>query len=84
MNILFDNDSVMGKTITLTQSGNQTITLQPDSAYNLKSIHGFIYVYGDSVQKPNVLVNNIELMRYHAPADTTQVASATEAKDEKQ
>ena len=84
LNILFDNDSVMGKTITLTQSGNQTITLQPDSAYNLKSIHGFIYVYGDSIQKPNVLVNNIELMRYHAPADTTQVASATEAKNEKQ
>ena len=84
LNILFDNDSVMGKTLTVNQSGSQTITLQPDSAYNLKSIHGFIYVYGDSIQKPNLLVNNIELMRYHAPADTTQVASTTEDKEEKQ
>ena len=84
LNILFDNDSVMGKTLTLTQSGRQSLTLQPDSAYNMKSIHGFIYVYGDSIQKPNVLVHNIELMRYHAPADTTRVATTTEDKDEKQ
>lgn len=84
LNILFDNDSVMGKTLTLNQTGRQTITLQPDSAYNLKSIHGFIYVYGDSIQKPNVLVHNIELMRYHAPSDSTQVVSATEDKDVKQ
>jgi hypothetical protein len=74
----------MGKTLTLNQTGRQTITLQPDSAYNLKSIHGFIYVYGDSIQKPNVLVHNIELMRYHAQSDSTQVVSATEEKDDKQ
>lgn len=74
LNLLFDNDSVIGKTLDITQSGIQSIELKPDSSYQLKSINGFIYLHKDSVQKPSILVNDITLMRYHCKDDSTTVA----------
>ena len=79
LNLQFENDSVLGQTLTVSQSGKQTLRLQPDSAYQLKSINGFIHLHQDSIQKPNVLINDLSLMRYHAPADTTTLVK-TETK----
>lgn len=73
LNMMFDNDSVIGKTLTLNKSGKQTLELIPDSAYQLKGIHGFIYLNKDSAQKPSILINDISLMRYHCKEDSTTV-----------
>ena len=81
MTLLFNNDSVAGKTLTLTQSGKQTLDLQPDSAYQLKSINGFIYVHGAPLQKPSVLVNDINLMRYHCKEDSTSTTNNPSSKE---
>ena len=75
-NILFDNDSVAGRVEDITRSGVQTLYIQPDSAFAIKSVNGFIY-YTDSdsvANTPGLIVNNITLTRYHEPIDTTAVA----------
>ena len=75
-NILFDNDSVVGRVKDITCSGVQTLYIKPDSAFAIKSVSGFIY-YMDSdssTNKPGLIINNITLTRYHEPVDTMTVA----------
>ena len=75
-NILFDNDSVVGRVKDITCSGVQTLYIKPDSAFAIKSVSGFIY-YMDSdssTNKPGLVINNIALTRYHEPVDTMTVA----------
>ena len=65
LNVVFENDSVMGEVKHVAQSGKQSIYLSTDSTYRMKSMNGFIYVPQDSVQDPHVLIRNISLTRYH-------------------
>lgn len=65
LNYYFDNDSVQGLTRTITASGRQHLYIQPDSAYKIKSISGFIYYTNSKNAKGSVLLNGISLMRYH-------------------
>lgn len=77
-NIIFDNDSVViGKVKEFTASGTQTLYIKPDSAYQIKSLNGFIYYMGDSAQNLGMIVNNIKLTRYHEPVDTTATTLST-------
>ena len=74
ISVTFDNDSVVGETRQISQSGRQSICLMPDSAYRMKMMNGFILVPNDSLQNPNILINNIKLMRYHQEqTDSTAV-----------
>ncbi len=77
-NVLFDNDSIIGRVMDVTTSGVQTLYIQPDSAYAIKSINGFIYYTNlDSLNTTSagVLVNHLSLMRYHAPVDSVALAA---------
>ena len=65
LNIVYDNDSVIGMTKSITQSGPQSIYLHTDSMFNIKTLNGFIYVPEKQDKKPNILVHNISLTRYH-------------------
>ena len=65
LNVVYENDSVIGMTKSVTQSGLQSIYLHTDSAFNIKSLNGFIYVPEIQDKKPNILVHNISLTRYH-------------------
>lgn len=69
-NILFDNDSVVGRVKEITYPGVQSLYLKPDSAYKIKSINGFIYYSGKQNAALGMIVNNISLTRYHEPVDT--------------
>lgn len=66
LNFYFDNDSVQGLTQTVTTSGLQHLYLQPDSAYKIKNISGFVYYADENGKKGSVLLHKIRLMRYHA------------------
>lgn len=70
LNVVYENDSVMGMTQKVALSGRQTIHLSPDSAYRMKALNGFIYVPEDSTNHPNILVHNITLTRYHNATDS--------------
>lgn len=75
-NIMFDNDSVVGRVEEITCSGVKSLYIKPDSAFTIKSVNGFIY-YTDSdsaMNRPGLIVNRITLTRYHEPVDTTAVA----------
>lgn len=64
----FDNDSVQGATRIVTTSGTQRLYVRPDSAFQLKSVDGFVYYsQKDAGADGGVLVNKIRLMRYHRP-----------------
>lgn len=72
----FSNDSVQGITRRVQSSGIQRLYLRPDSAYEIRSVAGFIY-YADENKRPSeLLLNNIKLTRFHikdlppVPADT--------------
>ena len=65
MNVVYENDSVIGTTQVVNESGSQSIYLHTDSAYRVKMLNGFIYVPNDSDLKPNVLVHKLSLTRYH-------------------
>ena len=78
LNVVYDNDSVIGETKVISQTGTHSIYLHTDSAYKVSALNGFIHVLPeDSVADMNVLVNHISLIRYHAANDSTQVAADT-------
>ena len=83
LNIRYENDSVTGKTIAMTQSGRHSLYIQSDSLNKIKDINGFIYVDKDSVhQTPNVLISNVSLIKYHKSKD--KLTSESEIKDLKE
>jgi len=65
LNVVYDNDSIVGETRHITQSGKYSIYLKNDSAYKIKGMNGFIHVMEDSVLNPNILIHDISLVRYH-------------------
>lgn len=66
LNVRFKNDSVIGNTLTITQSGTNSIYLPTDSTSEIRDINGFIHVYKDSTfQEPSVIINNLSLTKYH-------------------
>lgn len=75
MSLLFKNDSTIGLSQELTQSGKHSLSITTDSAYQIKDIIGFLYVHHrdsvhtcDSLNKPShtpLLISEISLMRYH-------------------
>lgn len=83
LNIRFKNDSVVGKTTTITQSGSNSIYLLPDSTYEIKEINGFIQIYKDSIhQEPSIIVSNISLTKYHT--NDENIVQTTEKMEEKE
>ena len=65
LNVVYENDSIIGVTKSVTQSGPQSILLDTDSAFNIKTLNGFIYIPESQDKKPNILIHNISLTRYH-------------------
>ena len=82
MNVILDNDSVIGTTKTIETSGKHEIYLQTDSAYQIKTLNGFIYVpkQEDARLDPKVLAHHISLTRYHMMESTDTLS--TEKKEE--
>lgn len=74
-NIMFDNDSVVGRVQEVTRSGVHSLYIKSDSAFAIKSVNGFIYYEDDSLRTPGLIVNNITLTRYHEPVDSVAVAA---------
>lgn len=65
-NVRFKNDSVVGRTLAITESGMNSIYLQTDSLQDIKDINGFIQIEKDSIcQEPSIIVNNLSLIKYH-------------------
>lgn len=64
-NVVYKNDSVVGETRIVEQSGKQSIYLYTDSAYVIQSLNGFISIMDDSISSPKILVKDITLTRYH-------------------
>lgn len=65
LNVVYENDSVIGLTKSVTQSGPQSIRLQTDSTSKVKTLNGFIYVPENQDKKPNILLHHVALTRYH-------------------
>lgn len=82
LNIRLKNDSVIGKTITLTKSGSNSLYVPSDTLNEIKDINGFIYVDKDSIhQTPSVLISNLSLIKYHQ--SEKKPVNKTESKEEK-
>ena len=82
MNVMLDNDSVIGTTKTIRTSGKHEIYLQTDSTSKVKTLNGFIYVpeQEDAKLDPKVLAHHISLTRYHMMESTDSLS--TEKKEE--
>lgn len=75
LNVIYENDSVIGMTKSITESGPQSIYLHTDSAYNIKALNGFIYVPENQTKQPNILLHKIDLTRYHMPEPTDSLST---------
>lgn len=75
LNVVSEKDSVIGMTKTITQSGHQSIYLQTDSTFKIKTLNGFIYVPENQDKEPNILVHKIHLTRYHTNEPTDSLTS---------
>ena len=75
LNVIYENDSVIGMTKSITESGPQSIYLHTDSAYNIKSLNGFVYVPQSQAKQPNILLHKINLTRYHMPEPTDSLST---------
>lgn len=74
MNVIYENDSVIGETKLVEGSGSQSIYLHTDSTFKVKTLNGFIYVQDDSIQKPIILLHDISLTRYHMYGSTDSLS----------
>ncbi|WP_156810934.1 DUF4296 domain-containing protein [Phocaeicola abscessus] len=71
MNVVYSNDSVIGKTMDIYDSGKHLLCLSCDSAYTVKSVNGFVYLYpNERNKKKGMIVRGIHLNRYHTEADS--------------
>ena len=75
LNVIYENDSVIGMTKSITESGPQSIYLHTDSTYNIKSLNGFVYVPQNQAKQPNILLHKINLTRYHMPEPTDSLST---------
>lgn len=80
LNFTFANDSTQGITRVITSPGVQRLTLRADSAYEFKTINGFIYYDADPRTESSVLVSGISLTRNHASG--ASAAPAPQADDD--
>ena len=80
LNVVYENDSVIGITKSVTQSGNQSIYLHTDSTYKIKNLNGFIYVLEDTTEQTNILIHEISLTRYHANETKDSLSISNEEK----
>ena len=75
MNVLFANDSVIGKSKQITSTGNYSLGLKSDSTYAIKQVSGYVYLesHKDSL---GLLLNKVSLTRYHDknPADSISIS----------
>ncbi len=79
LSVIYDNDSVAGEVKNVTRSGEKSIYIPQDSAYKIKTIHGFIVVPANAPRATEVLVHDMELMRYHVPFDSTRLQRLAQA-----
>lgn len=84
MNVIYENDSVIGFTKQINQSGSQNIYVHTDSSYQIKVLNGYIYVPEDSTQQTNILVHGISLTRYHAKEITDSLTVNNEISDKEE
>lgn len=64
MNITFKNDSTSGISKVIEKPGREQLVLKPDSAFEYKSVNGFVYFSNPDSSEVSVLINNINLVRY--------------------
>lgn len=67
MSVIFNNDSVEGKTMQILHTGRNKLMLNCDSAFAIKSVNGFVYMFQQEDKKPHSLVvSDIKLFRIHS------------------
>lgn len=76
LQLVYDNDSVVGVTRHILKSGRSVIALGDDKIGCVKSINGFIYRPLNDKTKGDIVVGNISLMRYHS--NDTVIATAVD------
>lgn len=64
MQIVYENDSIIGRTQKVVSSGIERIRLQSDTLGLIKEVRGFIYYPGNK-QSRTLLADKISLRRYH-------------------
>lgn len=64
LKITFKNDSTLAMSKIINKSGNEQLVLKPDSAYEYKSINGFVYFSNPDTVDASIIINNIKLVRY--------------------
>ncbi len=73
MSVIYTNDSVVGKTIDINKTGSYQIYLRCDSAYTVKELNGFVYLHPGKDQENGLILNHVNLMRYHVGSDSTSI-----------
>lgn len=64
LNVIFKNDSTQAVTKVIDKSGYYELCLNPDSAFEYKSVNGFVYFNTSDSLDVSALIRNIKLMRY--------------------
>jgi hypothetical protein len=66
LQLVYENDSVVGITKRVMTSGKTMITVGDDKIGKIKSLNGFFYRPQSDSNRSKVIVSNIALMRYHS------------------
>lgn len=66
LNMLGESGNVEGKTLQVDSSGHYAIRLHTDTAFQIKTLNGFVFVPKDTAGHTHVLVHNLAMTRYHA------------------
>lgn len=75
LSLVYENDSVVSQQDSVCEPGLHTLTIKPDSAFSLKSVNGYITFKNMEVNKREVLLNNLSLIRIHRLASDTLVSN---------
>ena len=83
LSIRYLNDSVISETRNISQSGIYNIRLQNDSAQKIREIKGFVYYnHLSHYLEDALIVDKIELIRYHVKNSTKPTITNSQTKGE--
>lgn len=66
MAVLYENDSIIGETKIVLNTGMERIRIQSDTLGGIKKIQGFIYYTAKKDSIMHLFADSISLMRYHS------------------
>ena len=84
MTVRFENDSAVSRVLPVKRSGVSVLRLKTDTLSKIREVSGFVYYAGDRNEVKTLLLDGIELIRFHRSERAGQAVPEVDPLQEQQ